>query len=197
MPELYNPYADTWELGDEAAKTVRNYHSVALLMPDGRVWTAGSDVDAGHGAGPLPRADARNLDIEIYEPWYFALPGRPYINAAPSLAHPGETILIRSTFAKEIVRVIVVRCGTSTHAFNPDQRMIELHFTHPLPDDDILLVTMPPTNNILVPGPYLIFTIRRPATGATPKIQQLGLPSFGTDIYVVQEPKKHPVHRHN
>jgi hypothetical protein len=189
MPELYNPYDDTWEIGDAPAKSVRNYHSVALLMPDGRVWTAGSNRDAGRGAGapPAGNPDVRNLDIEIYEPWYAAHPGRPFINAAPSLAYPNETILVQSTFAKEISRVVLVRCSTSTHAFNPDQRMIELFFTNPVGDN--LLVTMPPNNNILVPGPYLIFTIRRPS-GSKGKVNALGLPSFGTDIYVVPERKK-------
>ncbi len=187
-PELYNPYDDTWDVGDSPAQSVRNYHSTALLMPDGRVWTGGSDKGAGRGAGapPAGNPDSRNLDIEIFEPWYVGDPGRPYINAAPSLAYAGETVLVRSTFAKEIDRVALVRCGSSTHAFNPDQRMIELAFNNPF--DDNLLVTLPPNNNILVPGPYLIFTIRKPH-GAEGKASTLGLPSFGTDIYIVEERK--------
>jgi|SRR5215212_876855 len=149
-------------------------------MPDGRVWTAGSDHDARPGAGEPPPGndDYRNLDIEIYEPWYFADPGRPFITAAPSLAYPGDTILVQSTFANDIERVVLVRCGTSTHSFNPDQRMIELSWTNPV--DDNLLVVMPPNNNIMPPGPYLIFTIRR-------KMGTLGLPSSGTNIYIVPE----------
>ena len=136
-------------------------------------------------ARPPGNPDVRNLDIEIYSPWYVSQPGRPFITAAPSLAYPGETILVRSTFAKEIVRVVLVRCGTCTHAFNPDQRMLELAFTNPL--DDNLLVTMPPNNNILVPGPYLIFTIRKPADATDEKVKNLGLPSVGADIYIVKE----------
>lgn len=178
-PEIYNPYNDTWDVGDPAS-SVRNYHSVALLMPDGRVWTAGSDIDAGRGAGPPPvgNPDARNLDIEIYEPWYHGDPGRPHITAAPSLAYPGSTVLVKSTFAKEIERVVLVRCGSSTHSFNPDQRMVELKFTNPV--DDNLLVEMAPNNNILPAGPYFIFTIRK-------KFGTLGLPSNGTDIYIVAD----------
>jgi len=36
---------------------------------------------SGRGAGVPPPGnfDARDLDIEIYEPWYFADPGRPHI----------------------------------------------------------------------------------------------------------------------
>lgn len=192
-PELYNPYTDSWDVADDC-QVCRNYHSVALLMPDGRVWTAGSDIDAGRGAGPPPggNPDSRNLDIEIFKPWYADLPDRPYITAAPSLAYPGETVLVKSTFANEITRVVLVRCGSCTHSFNGDQRMLELQFNKPIPDpqDQSLLVTMPPNNNILVPGPYLIFTIRTPPSATDPKVQSLGLPSYGTDIYIVPERRR-------
>jgi hypothetical protein len=171
-PEIYDPYANTWSLVNEPEPAVRNYHSVALLMPDGRVWSAGSDIDADRGLA------ARNLDIAIFAPWYHGDPGRPYITAAPSLAYPGETIFLRSTYAAEIERVVLVRCGSSTHAFNPDQRLVELRFQHP--GGDVLWAEMPPNNFIVPPGPYLIYTIRR-------KPGTLGLPSSGTDIYIVPE----------
>jgi hypothetical protein len=177
-PEIYDPYADRWTLLHDPAPSVRNYHSVALLMPDGRVWCAGSDRDAGRGPS------ARNLDIDIYEPWYHGDPGRPFIKAAPSLAYPGETIYLESTFASEVERVVLVRCGSCTHAFNPDQRLVELEFR--FVTGDVILATMPPDNFIAPAGPYLIYTIRhKPAT--------LGLPSYGTDIYIVPEhgPERH------
>ncbi len=171
--EIYDPYANKWKVvAPPDAQSVRNYHSVALLMPDGRVWTAGSNHD--HGRGPA----ARNLDIELFEPWYYGDPGRPHITAAPSLAYPGETIYMESTFADEIERVVLVRCGSCTHAFNPDQRLIEVGFQHPT--GAVLLAEMPPDNFIMPPGPYFIFTIRK-------KAGTLGLPSSGTEIYIVPE----------
>jgi hypothetical protein len=51
-PEMYNPFTNKWKwLNDPPMKNggARNYHSVALLMPDGRVWVAGSDKDARQG----------------------------------------------------------------------------------------------------------------------------------------------------
>lgn len=171
-PEMYNPFTDKWTWLLDPAPTVRNYHSVALLMPDGRVWVAGSDKDASPGLA------ARNLDIDIYEPWYHGNPNRPFVKAAPSLAYPNESIVVKSTFADEIQRVILLRCGSATHAFNPDQRYISLSFRYIV--DDILLVQMPPDNNILPPGPYFIYTIRRDKN-------PLGLPSDGTQIYIVPE----------
>jgi hypothetical protein len=49
-----------------------------------------------------PGVATPNLDIEIFEPWYHDEPDRPYITAAPSLANPGETIYVESTYADEI-----------------------------------------------------------------------------------------------
>jgi hypothetical protein len=173
-PEVYDPYANKWQLLKDPSPSPRNYHSVALLMPDGAVWSAGSDKDAGRGPA------ARNLDIDIYEPWYCSDPGRPHIKAAPSLMYPGDTFYLESTFAKEIERIVLLRCGSCTHAFNPDQRLIELDFRYVT--GDVLLPTAPPDNNIMPAGPYFIFTIRH-------KDGTLGLPSNGTEIYIVPERK--------
>jgi hypothetical protein len=174
-PEIYNPYTNKWTVlsqPNERASVPRNYHSVSLLMPDGRVWTAGSSKNSAPGIA------TRNLDIEIFEPWYWGNPDRPYINDAPSLAYPGTKIQISSTFANEIERVVVLRAGSCTHSFNPDQRMVELKFRHL--GGDKLEVDMPADNYIYPPGHYLIYTIRHHAG-------TLGLPSFGTDIHVVTE----------
>ncbi|HYP23255.1 MAG TPA: galactose oxidase early set domain-containing protein, partial [Actinomycetota bacterium] len=69
IPEVYDPGIDwdeneydhgpfssdstgSWEaLSGEPAEVARGYHSVALLLPDGRVWTAGSTDTAGLIAG--------------------------------------------------------------------------------------------------------------------------------------------------
>ncbi|MDP9687696.1 UNVERIFIED_ORG: hypothetical protein J2W82_001352 [Pseudomonas mohnii] len=171
-PEIYDPFAHTWTWLNDPAPIARNYHTVALLMPDGRVWVAGSDHDGN------PGMDARVLDIDIYAPWYHGNPRRPSVTAAPSLAYPGETIVVKTTNADEMLRVVLLRCGSSTHAFNPDQRYLSLSFRHVV--DDILLVQMPPNNNIVPPGPYMIFTVRKDAN-------PLGLPSNGTTVYVVPE----------
>ncbi|MBT2472154.1 DUF1929 domain-containing protein [Streptomyces sp. ISL-66] len=181
-PEVYNPYTDTWTLLDgDAAATDRNYHSVAVLMPDGRVWTAGSNKNAAQSVvnAVPPAEDWRNLDIEIFAPWYHSVPDgeRPYITQAPSLLYPGAAVQIKSTYASEIDRVVMVACGSCTHAFDSGQRLIEIAFEYQ--GDDDLRLKIPPTNNIMPSGPYLLYTLREWSN-------PLGLPSYGTDIVVVQ-----------
>lgn len=167
-PEIYNPRSGKWSAltaPAERQQVVRNYHSVALLMPDGRVWTAGSDKDASAGIS------AANLTIEIYEPWYYDRPDRPEILAAPDRWQTGSQFTLRTTQAPDIIRVVMVRCGSVTHAFNADQRLISLEFSHQGGDD--LLVTAPPNGNVAPSGMYFLVTINRDR-----------LPSAGTTIYV-------------
>lgn len=169
-PEIYNPFTDTWTAltaPAERAQVVRNYHSVALLMPDGRVWTAGSDHDGGRGTGPTGAADLR---IEIYEPWYHGNPNRPEIISAPDRFATGQQFPVRTSQAADIRRVAMLRTGSCTHAFNSDQRYVSLDFRRH--GDDVLQVTAPPDGNIAPTGMYLLYTINGK-----------GLPSSGTAIH--------------
>jgi hypothetical protein len=169
-PEVYNPFSDTWSAltgASEQEQVVRNYHSVALLMPDGRVWTAGSDHDARRGAGPSGAAELR---IEIYEPWYYGNPNRPEITSVPDRWTTGQQFPLRTTQAEKIARVVMVRTGSCTHAFNPDQRHLALDFR--FEGEDLLTVTAPPNGNIAPSGMYFVYTIN-----------QDGLPSRGTTVY--------------
>jgi len=77
--EMYQPDSNTWDRLQDA-QVVRNYHSVALLMPDGAVWTAGSNKN-GEPSGP--DHPTRELRIEVYRPWYFDQP-RPQLVSAPA-----------------------------------------------------------------------------------------------------------------
>jgi hypothetical protein len=137
----------TWRVLPEAQE-VRNYHSVALLMPNGSVWVAGSDINSGTGLAN------RNLWIEIFEPWYFCY-RRPIIERNSKKVQVGKTLTIVSPDASVVKRVVLIRCGTCTHNFNPDQRLIELQFDYQAPDR--IVATAPPRTNVAIPGYYLLF----------------------------------------
>jgi hypothetical protein len=57
--DVYNPVTKTWTTGPPQLEN-RGYHSTALLLPDGRVVSAGDDVNGG-----IDRDTA-----EIYSPAY-------------------------------------------------------------------------------------------------------------------------------
>ncbi|MGI8335145.1 galactose oxidase-like domain-containing protein [Actinomadura scrupuli] len=149
-PELLSRASGTWAWSTRRlapSTIVRNYHSTALLMPDGRVWTAGSNRNA------LPGPEAvRRLEMEIYEPWYVCAE-RPLITAAPDTVHAGERFTVRVKSKEEVTRLALVRCGSSTHSFNPDQRFLGLKPVH----EGDALTAVAPSSDILIPGYYLLF----------------------------------------
>lgn len=155
VPEIFDPATNTWTaLNAAPATVVREYHSSALLLPDGRVWTAGSEVDSIFGAG---NAEYR---VELFEPGYIAASGRPAITDAPPSVGYGEPFTIHYTSSPAhptISRVAVTRCGSATHGFDYDQRYVGLEFT-PGPGGTLNAIA-PPNGNIAVPGQYLLWIL--------------------------------------
>lgn len=161
--ELYRPTTNRW-VTLEAATVVRNYHSVALLMPDGRVWTAGSNHN-GAQSFPEPNVDNRELRIELYEPPYVGQ-SRPEIAAVPSAITCGAEFTVETPQANSIARVALIRTGSVTHGFNPDQRYVGCRFERSGPGR--LEVSAPPNSAIAPPGYYLLFVVtanRVPSVG--------------------------------
>jgi Domain of unknown function (DUF1929) len=196
--ELYRHETDSWvTLPPSGSMSVsRSYHSVALLMPDGRVWVAGSNVfctwsfhdpaDYPHSQDyPNPQQpitaqddhiDHRHLEIEIFEPWYVGRPDRPAFAVDEATWRTGETRRVNCAVALEISRVVLIRPGSVTHSFNPDQRWVALSFSVIAPDE--LTVTVPNNANLLPPGAYLAFLLRQvvdPSTSAVLEVPSTGI----------------------
>lgn len=158
--EIYDPAID-WEAGayDEGsqgqwtrvqtATVERHYHSVALLMPNGTVWTAGSN-----GPGGVANQERR---IEVYRPAYCAQLGRPDITTSPDRIVYGGSFEVRTPQAADIRRVALIRNGSVTHAFNYDQRYIALQFSRA--GGDRLTVAAPAHSALAPPGNYMLWIV--------------------------------------
>jgi hypothetical protein len=158
--ELYSPGID-WETGGtytkpdrwetvEAAQVARNYHSTAILMPNGRVWTAGSSK--GHALGKQS-AEHR---IEVWKPPYDGDPARPDLLSAPASVGYGQRFEIGCS-SDGIGAVALVRCGSNTHGIDFDQRYVGLEFE--LVDSGRFAVQSPPNGAIAPPGYYLLWVL--------------------------------------
>jgi len=135
----------------DAAIVPRGYHSVALLLPDGRVWTAGSTE------GSLGATENAEKRVEVYEPDYFSKAGRPEITSAATNVSYGQSFVIGTAQAASIERVALLRCGSVTHAFDSDQRYVGLTFQKG--EGNTLNATAPPNGNIAPPGYYMLWLI--------------------------------------
>ncbi|MDT7737647.1 MAG: hypothetical protein QOK09_1016 [Mycobacterium sp.] len=137
------------------ASVVRMYHSVALLLPDGRVVTASGNPQQGTQVNWLPPDPNEELHMEIFSPPYLARGPRPTIGAVPIEWHYGQTITIATPDAATLRDVSLIRPGATTHSFNTSQRLIDL----PIISRDGASVQVQVTGepNLAPPSWYMLF----------------------------------------
>ncbi len=173
--ERWDPATGAWTVLSSAAR-VRQYHSSATLLPDGRVLTGGGGVCASCvSAGYLQK------NIEYFEPPYlFKQDGsgqkatRPVIEDAPSTAIYGQDFEISSAQADSIAKVGLVRLGAATHSQDQGQRYVPLDVDT---EGDSITATAPETSNIAPAGYYMLFII-----------DNAGVPSVAKMIQVQHKP---------
>lgn len=92
----------------------RAYHSVAVLLPSGKVAVTG-------GGSPV---------IEIFSPPYVFNGAPPtFASPPPTTVHHGHTFQVESPEAADIQKVVLVRPMAVTHQLDTEQRVIPLQFT--------------------------------------------------------------------
>ena len=179
---IWNPGTGEWT-NDANAAIGRFYHSNTLLLPDGRVLSAG-----GGAPGPLT-----NLNAEIYTPGYLLnddgslRTDRPVITSAPAMLQQGQTFTITVDDADVIEKLELIKFGNATHSFDGEQRAFSLEFTHL--DANTLQVTIPANANLITDGYWLLFANNAhgtPSVAASIKISQVGVdtsvPGIGTNL---------------
>jgi hypothetical protein len=140
--EIYSPAAGTW-MHTAHSRVARLYHSVALLAPDGKVITAGSN----------PARKTEELRIEVYSPPYLFHSTRPALTLASQTATMGGTADATATGGVETISLM--RPSACTHSCDNEQRLVDVAFT-PGPGDTIRM-QMPTNPNLAPPGWYLVF----------------------------------------
>lgn len=165
--ELWSPSSGQWNPMAAMAET-RIYHSTALLLPDGRVLSAGG----GHPRDSA-NGDPDHFNAEIYSPPYLFRGARPVITTAPARVLYGETFRVATPDAASVTAVNWLRLGSVTHAFNQNQRINHLTFKSTAGGLD---VTTPAGPNLCPPGHYLLFLIN-----------DAGVPSVGRMIQILPD----------
>jgi hypothetical protein len=158
--EIWSPATGAWTT--LASNTVnRGYHTTAILLPDGRVLLSGS----GDGAGAPSERNA-----ELFSPPYLFAGTRPVIGTAPSTVHYGVAFRVDTPDAASVTKVSLIRVGSTTHAFDMNQRFQKLSFTS---DASGLNVTAPSNRNRTPPGHYMLFLVSGSGVPSVGKIVQV------------------------
>jgi Galactose oxidase-like, Early set domain/GlxA beta barrel domain len=148
---LYDPKSN--QLTKMADPTVgRDYHSEALLLPDGRVITLGSNPLFSDAKDTIPGTFEQR--IEIYSPPYLFQGDRPEISAGPQKVKRGDTVWFATPNARGIKTARLVRPSAVTHVTDVEQRSIKLDF---IPNGDGIDVTIPQGAGLVPAGWYMLF----------------------------------------
>jgi hypothetical protein len=160
--EIYNPRTNTLR-GVADPLVGRNYHSGALLLPDGRVMTFGSDSLFGDKANSQPGTFQQEIDV--YTPPYLHRGSRPALAATgPSTVELGGTATYRTAHPSAIRKMRLIRPGSFTHVTNVEQRSIALPFTRTTHG---VTVTVPDNSSLVPPGWYMVMAVDGQGTPST------------------------------
>jgi hypothetical protein len=167
--ELWNPVTEQWTT--MAPEVVgRTYHSASLLLPDGRVLSAGS----GEGGGVS--YESSQFTLQVFSPPYlFKADGspaqRPTVTSAPPKITYGATFTVETPDAGTVTRGNLIRLSSVTHAFNQSQVIYPLTFS--ATGATTLSAQAPATGRLATPGPYMLFLL-----------SSKGVPSVGRMVMV-------------
>lgn len=153
--EMWDPASGQFTVMASIA-VYRGYHSTALLLPDGRVLSAGGNV-----GGP---------NAQIYSPPYLFNGTRPTISSAPTSVGYGQTVFVGTPNATSITKVSFIRVSSTTHTFDESLRYMRLSFTQAT---NGLNVTMPASGNVAPPGYYMLFILNSSGVPSVAKIVQI------------------------
>lgn len=162
--EIFDPVTGTFSV-TPPMQFPRQYHSVAVLLPDGRVLCAGG-VDPPHPVEPDQR------QMEVYSPPYLDAGPRPQITAAPATAGYGAVITVNTPDAADIDRVVLIRPNTVTHHTDAEHRWIRIPIT--TTGAGSIDVQMPASPALAPPGPYMLFLIDGSRTPSEASFVRLG-----------------------
>lgn len=163
-PEIWNPQTGAWRTVANHV-TPRNYHSVALLLPDGRVWS---------GGGGLGGNAADHRDAEIYTPPSLytssgTLATRPVISSMPAKIGVGTKFNVAATAG--LSRFTMIRLSSITHSVNTDLRFLEASFIETSPGN--YQITAHSNINVLTPGYWMLFGLNSAGVHSVSKIFQV------------------------
>jgi glycosidase len=173
-PELWDPKSGTWtQMAPESID--RCYHSTAVLLPDGRVFSGGGGEYAPSQGVANPPADT-HANAQLFSPPYLFKGARPKISKAPPQVVYGAKFTVETPDANDISEVTWLRLASVTHSFDQNQRINFLAFQR---GNGQLTVTAPANGNVCPPGHYMLFILNHskvPSVAAMVQITTVAVP---------------------
>lgn len=155
--EMWDPDTGIWS-ATALTGVARMYHATAMLLPDGRILSAG-----GGRLSPAPD----QFNAQVYSPPYLFKGPRPTITTAPTTAGLGSGFVLDSPDASDIASVSLVSLATTTHSTDMSQIYRELTFTKTATQ---VTINAPLNTNELPSGYYMVFLVNSNGVPSEAKI---------------------------
>ena len=140
---MYDPATNAFTPGMATDPVPRTYHSSAVLLPDGRVMTVGSNPGDGS-------FDQR---VSFYSPPYLFMSGRPTITSVTSQNWAYGSAQ-QVTVDSPVARAELIRPAAVTHSSDPNQRYVDLPMAV---NGNTLTLNLTTNPNLAPPGWYMLF----------------------------------------
>jgi hypothetical protein len=160
--ELWSPQTHAWTTM-ASMHTPREYHSTALLLPDGRVVVSGMGADFGNVTD--------EKTAEFYSPPYLSKGARPVITQAPSQIQYNTNFFVATPDGATIASATLIRTGAVTHFFDQNTRFVPVAFQ---PTTGGLTVSAPVNANMAPPGYYMLFIVNSNGVPSVAPILRVG-----------------------
>ncbi|MFE3288556.1 galactose oxidase-like domain-containing protein, partial [Streptomyces sp. NPDC059233] len=182
-PELWDPATGVFTpLATMAIP--RNYHSVANLLPDGRIFSG--------GGGLCGDCATNHADGAVFTPPYLlnadgSPKPRPVITGGvPPRVAPGSTLTVGTS--GPVASFVLMRAAAATHSTDNDQRRVPLQST--ATGSGTYSVSVPSDTGVVLPGNYMLFALD--AQGVPSIATFLTVPAPGAGDVVIDLPARRP-----
>lgn len=147
----------------------RDYHSEALLLPDGRIAVFGSNPLFSDRADTVSGAFEKR--IEVYSPPYLFEGGRPALADGPVRLARGGTVSFGTAPGTEVATARLMRPSAVTHVTDVEQRSVALGLVRHARSVDL---TVPDDASLLPSGWYMLFVTDRHGTPSVARWVHVG-----------------------
>ncbi len=179
-PEVWDPTTGTWREMNPQIEA-RTYHSVASLLVDGTVLSAGGGLSGND--------ETNHWNGEIFRPHYLYAADdspavRPVIDDSPGVIRIGSTFEVQATAG--LAGFSLVKMSATTHTMNTDLRFLRPSSVETSPG--VYEITLRSNPNVLTPGYWMLFAMAG-------DLGSDGVPSEGRIVQLVTtgEPRGKPL----
>ncbi|MFC9682928.1 galactose oxidase-like domain-containing protein [Streptomyces sp. NPDC056948] len=151
--QFYDPKSNAFR--EAAAPRVgRNYHSEALLLPDGRIATFGSDPLFDNQQNTKLGHFEQRMEVFTPPTLHKNPRNRPVLKGGPTRLDKDRSITFRTDHPERVAEARLMRPSAVTHTTDVEQRSIELDITR---KGGAVTFEVPRDPALVPPGWYMLF----------------------------------------